>query len=356
MVARIAALPVGLLWLRERHRPRDRSPSRWQVTRRGASWPASRPDRPARRVRLHGRRREIGHLHGDRAAHFSVPKEVGGLFARAAWPPPCSRQAGRPRADRRRGRRADGSAAAASTGTRSSATAFAALAAHGALDGAGSRTLGGAMASENSFDARAELEVGGRAHEIYRLEALQERYDVARLPFSLKVLLENVLRNEDGVGVRREDIEALATLGREGRPVEGDRLHAGARDPAGLHRRAVRRRPRRDARRDGRHGRRPAAINPLVPGRARDRPLRPGRRLRLGAGVPDQRGEGVRAQPGALRVPALGPDRVRGLQGGAAGHRASSTRSTWSTSRASCSTTTGCSIPTRSSGRTPTRR
>src|SRR3712207_3616341 len=72
-------------------------------------------------------------------------------------------------------------------------------------------TLGAAMASRNSFDARSELEVGGRTHEIYRLEALQASYDVARLPFSLKVLLENLLRNEDGVGVRREDIEALAT-------------------------------------------------------------------------------------------------------------------------------------------------
>jgi aconitate hydratase len=66
------------------------------------------------------------------------------------------------------------------------------------------------MASENSFDARAQLEVGGRTYEIYRLDALQASHDVARLPFSLKVLLENLLRNEDGVGVRREDIEALA--------------------------------------------------------------------------------------------------------------------------------------------------
>src|SRR5918996_2045592 len=64
---------------------------------------------------------------------------------------------------------------------------------------------------ENSFDARADFDVGGRRDEIYRLDALQSSYDVARLPFSLKVLLENLLRNEDGVAVRREDVEALAS-------------------------------------------------------------------------------------------------------------------------------------------------
>ena len=65
--------------------------------------------------------------------------------------------------------------------------------------------------TENSFDARATLGVGGREYVIYRLDALQSRFDVARLPFSLKVLLENLLRTEDGVGVRAQDIEALAT-------------------------------------------------------------------------------------------------------------------------------------------------
>ena len=65
--------------------------------------------------------------------------------------------------------------------------------------------------SDNSFDARADLEVGGRSYEIFRIDALQARFDVARLPFSLKVLLENLLRNEDGVGIRRADIEALAS-------------------------------------------------------------------------------------------------------------------------------------------------
>src|SRR5918994_3341423 len=65
--------------------------------------------------------------------------------------------------------------------------------------------------ADNSFDARSELQVGGSTYEIYRLDALQSKYDVARLPFSLKVLLENVLRNEDGIGVRKEDVEAIAT-------------------------------------------------------------------------------------------------------------------------------------------------
>src|SRR5919206_5110469 len=66
------------------------------------------------------------------------------------------------------------------------------------------------MPAENSFDARSDLEVGGRGYTIYRLDALQERFDVGRLPFSLKVLLENLLRNEDGVAVTAAHVEALA--------------------------------------------------------------------------------------------------------------------------------------------------
>jgi aconitate hydratase len=67
------------------------------------------------------------------------------------------------------------------------------------------------MSDANSFDARAELDVGGNSYTYFRLEALQSRFDVARLPFSLKILLENLLRNEDGVAVSPKDIEALAT-------------------------------------------------------------------------------------------------------------------------------------------------
>src|ERR1700737_3662886 len=67
-----------------------------------------------------------------------------------------------------------------------------------------------AGSSPNSFGARAALQSGGRALEIYRLDSLASRFDVARLPFSLKVLLENLLRHEDNITVRGEDIEALA--------------------------------------------------------------------------------------------------------------------------------------------------
>ena len=65
--------------------------------------------------------------------------------------------------------------------------------------------------STNSFDAKATLSVGGRDYEIHRLDALQSRYDVARLPFSLKVLLENLLRTEGNGSVGAADVEALAS-------------------------------------------------------------------------------------------------------------------------------------------------
>jgi len=64
--------------------------------------------------------------------------------------------------------------------------------------------------SANSFDARAELVVGSRRFEIYRLDALADRFDVASLPFSLKILLENLLRTEGNGAVTAADIEALA--------------------------------------------------------------------------------------------------------------------------------------------------
>ena len=64
---------------------------------------------------------------------------------------------------------------------------------------------------KNSFDSRGHLEVDGRQYTIYRLSALKERgLEPERLPYALRILLENLLRHEDGVAVLAEDIEALA--------------------------------------------------------------------------------------------------------------------------------------------------
>jgi len=60
----------------------------------------------------------------------------------------------------------------------------------------------------NSFKARSTLNVGNRSYEIWSMAALPPE-KVARLPYSLKILLENLLRFEDGVNVTRADIEAL---------------------------------------------------------------------------------------------------------------------------------------------------
>jgi aconitate hydratase len=61
------------------------------------------------------------------------------------------------------------------------------------------------VAAADPFGARSTLDVGGESHEIFRLAPLQERYDVERLPYTLKILLENVLRTSTP-----EHVEAVA--------------------------------------------------------------------------------------------------------------------------------------------------
>ena len=62
---------------------------------------------------------------------------------------------------------------------------------------------------KDSFGARSTLAVGNDSFEIYRLDAVTEGH-AAKLPYSLKILLENLLRHEDGRDVTRDDILALA--------------------------------------------------------------------------------------------------------------------------------------------------
>ncbi|MDN3518609.1 aconitate hydratase AcnA [Aquisalimonas lutea] len=71
---------------------------------------------------------------------------------------------------------------------------------------------------KDSFNARSTLEAGGHSYEIFRLKALEDRFDLGRLPFSLKILLENLLRKEDGVNVTSENIEALAQWDPKAKP------------------------------------------------------------------------------------------------------------------------------------------
>ena len=63
---------------------------------------------------------------------------------------------------------------------------------------------------KDSFKSRTMLSLGGKQYEIFKLEALEAKYRISRLPYSLKVLLEMLLRLEDGVTVTAADIEALA--------------------------------------------------------------------------------------------------------------------------------------------------
>ena len=67
--------------------------------------------------------------------------------------------------------------------------------------------------SPDSFGARGDLQVGDATYEIFDITALAERFDVARLPYSIKVILENLLRHEDGISVTADDIEAVAGWG-----------------------------------------------------------------------------------------------------------------------------------------------
>jgi aconitate hydratase len=67
------------------------------------------------------------------------------------------------------------------------------------------------MASQDSFGAKGTLDVDGQSYEIYRLDAVKgEGLDVESLPFSLKVLLENLLRTEDGADITEDHIKAIA--------------------------------------------------------------------------------------------------------------------------------------------------
>ena len=74
------------------------------------------------------------------------------------------------------------------------------------------------MTHPDTFGARSTLSAGGADHEVFRLDALQSRFDVARLPYTLRILLENLLRREDGETVTSADVEAVAAWNASAEP------------------------------------------------------------------------------------------------------------------------------------------
>src|SRR5690606_19251773 len=73
-------------------------------------------------------------------------------------------------------------------------------------------------AFRNSFATRSRLDIGGQSYTYASLPKLGQRFDLARLPYSMKILLENLLRHEDGVSVLPEHIEAVAKWNPQSEP------------------------------------------------------------------------------------------------------------------------------------------
>ena len=162
----------------------------------------------------------------------------------------------------------------------------------------------------NSFGTAGRISVGGTDYTVERLDALPGEFGVDRLPYSLKVLLENLLRHEDGEVVTAADIAALASAAGAGSP-------SGARSPSPRPASCSRTSPvcrasstsPRCATPSGSLGGDPGCVqSPGIPGRPRHRPLRDRRRGRLAwTLLGDERASRTRAQRRALPVPPLGP-------------------------------------------------
>ena len=96
------------------------------------------------------------------------------------------------------------------------------------------------MTSLDTFHSRSSLDVDGRGYEIYRLDAVP---GLERLPYSLKVLAENLLRTEDGANITADHVRALAAWDPAAEPDTEIQFTPGPRRHAGLHRCALHRRP-----------------------------------------------------------------------------------------------------------------
>ena len=179
------------------------------------------------------------------------------------------------------------------------------------------------MATLNSFGTRTDIRVGGQPVQIYSLPALEKAGfpGVSRLPYSMKILLENLLRREDNAFVKADDIRALAQWNATAN-VEKEISFMPARvllqDFTGVPC-VVDLAAMRDA--IMALGGNPDRVNPLQPVElVIDHSVQVDYFGTAGR-VRAQRGARVFAQSGALRLSPLGPARVQQLPGRPARHR-----------------------------------
>ena len=179
------------------------------------------------------------------------------------------------------------------------------------------------MTSLDSFKCRKTLKVGGKTYVYYSLPAAEKNglKGISKLPYSMKVLLENLLRNEDDRTVKKDDIVAVSKWLKK-RKLEHEIAFRPARVlmqdftgvPAVVDLAAMRN-AMQAARRRRRENQSAGA------GRSRHRPLCDRELLRRQQGVRQERGRGIQAEPGTLRIPEMGPEGVFEFLRGAARHR-----------------------------------
>ena len=139
------------------------------------------------------------------------------------------------------------------------------------------------VTGHDSLKTRRTLNVDGKLYDYFSLDAAAQAAglgDISRLPFSLKVLLENLVRLENGRTVSVDDIKAVGAWLAEQEFGPRDRVPPGARPDAGSDRRAGGRRSGGDAAGDGRSRRRPEQDQPAVAGRSGHRPFGADRQFR----------------------------------------------------------------------------
>ena len=164
--------------------------------------------------------------------------------------------------------------------------------------------------SVNSFNSRSTLKVGNKEYEIYRLDALDKQgISTTHLPFSLRILLENLLRTEDGRNVTKEEVRALANWNSKSKPdkeIAFTPSRVLLQDFTGVPC-VVDLAAMRDAMQD--LGRRSRSDQSAATGRTGHRSLRASRRIRHLQRLRTERAARIPAQQRALLVPPLGPNR-----------------------------------------------